>query len=119
MIKPPRKSCSAYVIVKTIAEHGPLTMEQGIEIHKSLGQYPSLTKRLYDRAVRSGWLERRGNKYALTDWLREWLKTQEPESKPDQEIVQPFKWNAWTPEMNLNKYITHLRSGFDRRKRED
>lgn len=117
-MKPPRRSCSAYVIVQTIAEHGPVTVEEGMQLHKVLGQYPCITKRIYERAVRAGWLIRKGKRFALTSWVAEWYAN-EVQQQPITNVVPPRVFNAWTPEMDLQKYLAYLRQGFDRRKRGD
>lgn len=116
--RPPRRTCAGYIVVQTIAVHGPLTIEQGMVLHKTLGQYQSITRRIYERAVRSGWLEKRGEKYALTKWITEWYAEQATNAPITNNVVGPPYFNAWTPPMDGRKYVAWMRSGFDRRRKE-
>lgn len=115
MNRPPRKTCGAYLIVEAIANHGPLTIEEGLKIHKPLGMYPAITHRVYERAVKSNWLIKIGNRYSLSHWIAAWFAKQSPIKQKNEDVVPPRTFNPWTPEMDGRKYVSWMRSGFDRR----
>lgn len=111
----PRRTCAAFKIIDAIAEHGPLTIEEGTEIHKQLGNYPAITRKVYDRALKSGWLVKRGEKYSISSWIAKWHADLSPIAIDKLNIVPPRVVSVWTPEMDGRKYVNWMRSGFDRR----
>lgn len=111
----PRRSSSAYVVIQTIAAHGPVTFDEGLQLHGTLGPYKSLTLRVYDSAVKAGLLVQHCGRYALTDRVKTWL-AHLPSAPDKAQLVPPRVWDVWTPAMDMERYLRQLRAGFERRK---
>lgn len=83
----PRAGTPGRIVGETIYTHGPLTFEQGVQIHKLFGQYLSRTRDVYRRALQSGWLVEQNGVYSLSPELKAYLDAQPTPKK--REVLAP------------------------------
>lgn len=83
-------------IVETLRDHGPLTLDQAIKIHKLFGPNRCKTLDFYVRAMDAGWIEMlKPGVYSLScDMRREaakWATAEEPAAATAPAYRPPFK----------------------------
>jgi hypothetical protein len=88
-MKLPRKKTSGYKLVQTFYQSGPMTFEQGCEVHGILDRSESRTRETYRRAVSAGWLINNGGVYTLADPMRRLLDDSQEEMPPKENVVPP------------------------------
>ncbi|RJF95013.1 hypothetical protein [Noviherbaspirillum saxi] len=71
----PKKGTSGRIVIDAIYKHGPMTIEQGLRVHRILATYLSRTREVYKRAVKSGWLTEENGVYSLSASMTEHLNS--------------------------------------------
>lgn len=100
----PQRGRNNYKVVLLIAEHGPMTLEQGIKRHGHLSPKRGVTRKIYDFAVSQGHMQRHGNVYGLPDFMQSWAEgriafenrlAEKEAAKPKVDLVPPRQINVF------------------------
>lgn len=115
----PVRNTAGDKITRALAEHGPMTMEQGICMHGKIGPWLSTAKTAYKNAMRAGWIDRKGDTYHLMPHVQNHIDQCKPHQKVEStdELVKPAappKFVPWTGKADFTAGINAHRIERDR-----